>query len=112
MNADGQWLLNITVPTNYPNTPPVIKFATPICHPNIHFRSGEICLDLLKDAWSPVYTISQTLTAVHQLLNSAQPDSPLNVDVAQLLRQGDLVGAEGLVRFWCQRERWARREAR
>ncbi|KAI9710023.1 MAG: hypothetical protein M1828_002326 [Chrysothrix sp. TS-e1954] len=103
---DGQWLLNIQIPSNYPYAPPAIVFATPICHPNVHFRSGEICLDLLKDAWTPAYRISQTLTAVHQLLTSAQPDSPLNVDIAQLLRQGDLIGAEGLVRFWCQKEKW------
>lgn len=28
------------------------------------------------------------------------PDSPLNIDVAKLLRAGDVLGAEGLVRFY------------
>lgn len=84
----------------------MINFTTPICHPNIHFKTGEICLDLLKDGWSPAYTISSTLTAVQQLLTSAEVDSPLNVDVAVLVREGDLVGAEGLIRYWCGAERW------
>ena len=63
-------------------------------------QTGEICLDLLNKAWSAAYTIAQTLTAVHQLLSDAAPDSPLNVDVAALLRSGDRVGAESLVRFY------------
>jgi len=69
-------------------------------------QTGEICLDLLKTSWSPAYSISETLTSVHQLLTDPEPDSPLNVDVASLLRQGDIVGAEGLVRFYTGEYRW------
>ena len=69
----------------------------------MHFKTGEICLDLLKTSWSPAYTIAQTLNAVQQLLTSAEPDSPLNVDVAQLFRQGDELGAQALVRFYTRR---------
>ena len=29
-----------------------------------------------------------------------EPDSPLNIDIARLLRDGDLIGAEGLVRLY------------
>lgn len=29
-----------------------------------------------------------------------EPDSPLNIDIAKLYRDGDVVGAEGLVRFY------------
>ncbi|EON69573.1 hypothetical protein W97_08833 [Coniosporium apollinis CBS 100218] len=102
----GLWALHITLPPTYPLHPPTIRFTTPICHPNIHFQTGEICLDLLKTSWSPAYTISSTLTSVHQLLTSAEPDSPLNIDIAQLFRQGDMVGAEGLIRFYVESERW------
>lgn len=70
------------------------------------FRTGEICLDLLKTAWSPVLTLSSTMTSVQQLLTSAEPDSPLNVDIAVLLREGDYVGAEALIRFYTITERW------
>jgi peroxin-4 len=84
-------------------------FATPICHPNVHFKTGEICLDLLKTAWLPSYTVSSTVTAVHQLLTSAEPDSPLNVDIAQMFRQGDWVGAESLIRFYTRTIRYDER---
>lgn len=53
-----------------------------------------------------MYTLSTTLTAIQQLLTDPRPESPLNVDVAALLREGDLVAWEGLVRFWTEEERW------
>ena len=70
------------------------------------WATGEICLDLLKEAWTPAYTLVSTLEAVEQLLREPEVDSPLNVDVAVLLRQGDRVGGEGLVRFWCEERRY------
>ncbi|KAF1982436.1 UBC-like protein [Aulographum hederae CBS 113979] len=102
---DGCWRLDIHIPQTYPIAPPEIKFVTPICHPNVHFKTGEICLDLLKTAWSPAYTISSTLTSIHQLLTSAEPDSPLNIDVALMFRQGDLLGAESLIRYYTEKDR-------
>ena len=39
---------------NYPYRPPKMNFMTKIFHPNIHFETGEICLEVLKeDSWSP-----------------------------------------------------------
>ncbi|KAF2213191.1 hypothetical protein CERZMDRAFT_40264 [Cercospora zeae-maydis SCOH1-5] len=97
----GQWDLLITVPSSYPNSPPEIRFQTPICHPNVNFKTGEICLDLLKTSWTPAYGIVSTLEAIEQLLSAgAEPDSPLNIDIARLMREGDLVGVEALVRFY------------
>jgi ubiquitin-protein ligase len=34
----GEWLLDITIPEKYPYVPPDMKFTTPICHPNVHFK--------------------------------------------------------------------------
>ncbi|KAK4983566.1 hypothetical protein LTR66_006334 [Elasticomyces elasticus] len=102
----GLWKLDILIPDNYPLAPPTITFVTPICHPNVHFKTGEICLDLLKTSWSPAYTVASTLNSVQQLLTSAEPDSPLNIDIAQLFRQGDQIGAEALIRFYTDTERW------
>lgn len=96
----GRFELAITIPESYPNTPPEIRFRTPCCHPNVNFKTGEICLDLLKTSWTPAYGIKSTLEAVQQLLDAGgEPDSPLNIDLARLIREGDLVGAEGLARF-------------
>jgi len=34
----GEWLLDISIPDRYPYVPPDMKFVTPICHPNVHFK--------------------------------------------------------------------------
>lgn len=72
-------------------------------------QTGEICLDLLRSAWSPAFGIATTLAEIHRLLSYPVVDSPLNVDVAVLLREGDNIGAEGLVRWCCREWRWGDR---
>lgn len=99
--TDGRWLLSIRLPPTYPHAPPQIRFLTPIVHPNISLETGEICLDLLKDAWTPAYSVAQTVRAIRDgLLGYPEVDSPLNVDAAALLRAGDRVGARRLVELW------------
>ena len=46
------------------------------------------------------------LESVVRLLGEPGTDSPLGVDVAALLRQGDGIGARSLVGFWCAEERF------
>jgi len=98
----GRWLLLIKIPPQYPLHPPTITFSTSIVHPNIALNNGEICLDLLKDAWTPAYSVLESVRAVRMLLSCPEVDSPLNVDVAALLRGGDVVGTRKLVEYWCQ----------
>ena len=69
-------------------------------HPNIALQTGEICLDLLKDQWTPAYSVLECIRAVRMLLSCPATDSPLNVDVAALLRGGDTVGTKRLVECW------------
>ncbi|KAL2072793.1 hypothetical protein VTL71DRAFT_12136 [Oculimacula yallundae] len=104
--TSGRWLLRITIPPNYPNAPPNIVFLTKICHANVAWESGEVCLDVLKENWTPVLGVVGALESVGRLLGEAGVDSPLNVEVASLLRNGDKVGARALVGFWCEEERW------
>lgn len=72
------------------------------------WETGEICLDVLKENWTPVLGVVGALESLARLIQDAGEgvDSPLNVDVANLMRSGDRIGAEALVRFWCGEERF------
>lgn len=96
----GVFELGIRVPDNYPLEPPSVRFHTKVFHPNIHFSTGEICLDLLKNAWSAVYTLQSVCRAIISLLTQPEPDSPLNCDCGNLLRCGDVRGYNSLGRMY------------
>eukprot|EP01040_Poterioochromonas_malhamensis_P001010 gene1010-1072_t len=93
--------LSIDVPSNYPLVPPVIKFKTKIFHPNVLFDSGEICLDILKKEWSPAWSLQSACRAIIALLADPAPDSPLNVDAGNMLRENDVAAYRSMSRMYC-----------
>ena len=79
----GIFKLELFLPEDYPMSPPKVRFITRIYHPNID-KLGRICLDILKDKWSPALQVRTVLLSIQALLSAPNPDDPLANDVAEL----------------------------
>ena len=78
--------------------PPKIHFLNKIYHPNID-RVGRICLDILKDKWSPALQIPKVCLSIQQLLADPNVDDPLDPQVARHWKQ-DRNGAIQQAKQW------------
>lgn len=82
-------------------TAPKVVFNTKIYHPNID-NLGRICLDILKDKWSPALQIRSVLLSIQALLSSPNPDDPLNNEAAENWKTNevDALKKGTLIRFF------------
>jgi len=88
----------------YPNKPPGVKFISQMFHPNV-YGTGELCLDILQNRWSPTYDVAAILTSIQRcaklsrpewwarlqltndsLLNDPNTSSPANVEASNLYK--------------------------
>lgn len=79
----GLFFVDIELDDQYPFVPPKMRFITKVWHPNISSASGAICLDILKDQWSPALTIKTALLSLQALLSTPEPNDPQDAVVAR-----------------------------
>ncbi|KAJ3189767.1 Ubiquitin-conjugating enzyme E2 4 [Gaertneriomyces sp. JEL0708] len=99
--SGGVFFLSIHFPTDYPFKPPKVNFTTRIYHPNIN-SNGSICLDILRDQWSPALTISKVLLSICSLLTDPNPDDPLVPEIAHVYKT-DRARYEATAREWTRK---------
>ncbi|KAM7503937.1 hypothetical protein LguiB_002841 [Lonicera macranthoides] len=82
VGGGGVFKLELFLPEEYPMAAPKVRFLTKIYHPNID-KLGRICLDILKDKWSPALQIRTVLLSIQALLSAPNPDDPLSENIAK-----------------------------
>ncbi|PKA54795.1 Lysine histidine transporter 1 [Apostasia shenzhenica] len=97
----GTFVIDIQLPRGYPFVPPKMQFVTRVWHPNISSQNGAICLDILKDQWSPALTLKTALLSLQALLSTPAPDDPQDAVVAQQYLR-DYQKFVGTARHWTE----------
>jgi ubiquitin-conjugating enzyme E2 D/E len=78
---------------DYPMKPPIIRAMNIIYHPNIISTEdfpeverpfGAICMNILKNDWSPVNKLRLVLLAIKELLANPNPEDPMEPEIAEL----------------------------
>ncbi len=70
----------------YPHDAPKVKCETPVFHPNID-KEGNVCLNILREDWKPVLSISAVIYGLLHLFLEPNPNDPLNHEAAEELRR-------------------------
>jgi ubiquitin-conjugating enzyme (huntingtin interacting protein 2) len=78
-----------------------MKYDTKIWHPNISSVTGAICLDILKNEWTPALTIRTALISLQALMCTPVPDDPQDAEVAKMYKT-DLNTFNKTAKMWTE----------
>lgn len=95
----GYFKAMLKFPTNYPYSPPTMRFLSKVWHPNV-YENGDLCISILhppvddphsgelpSERWNPTQSVRTILLSVISLLNEPNTSSPANVDASVMYRK-------------------------
>ncbi|OJD25188.1 hypothetical protein ACJ73_03448 [Blastomyces percursus] len=100
----GNFIINLSLPNDYPFKPPTVSFDTKIYHPNVtNDDKGSMCLGMLKsDEWKPSSRIAAVLEFARQLLVEPMPDDAVEGRIAEQYRD-DRKRFDEIARDWTRK---------
>lgn len=78
----GIFRFSFAVPGTYPHDPPKVKCLAKVYHPNLD-HDGNVCLNILREDWKPVLSVSSCVYGLTFLFSDPNPDDPLNKEAAK-----------------------------
>ncbi|XP_025220687.1 ubiquitin-conjugating enzyme E2 C-like [Theropithecus gelada] len=82
ISEDLRYNVSLEFPSGYPYSMLLVKFLTPCHYLNVDAQCNT-CLHILKDKWSALYDVKNTLHSIHSLLVELNIDSLLNTHAAE-----------------------------
>lgn len=95
----GYFKAQMKFPSDYPYSPPAVRFLTKMWHPNV-YENGEVCISILhppvddpqsgelpSERWNPTQNVRTILLSIISLLNEPNTFSPANVDASVAYRK-------------------------
>ena len=70
----GKFGFSFNMPVSYPHEPPKVKCTTKVYHPNIDLE-GNVCLNILREDWKPVLSISSIVYGLQFLFLVSFPSA-------------------------------------
>jgi len=93
----GVYTGEIKFPSNFPFSPPVVRFTCKLFHPNV-YPDGNICISILHEGidefgyehdslrWNPIQQVRTIFKSIIILLDDPNPDSAANMDAGLLFK--------------------------
>ncbi|CAF1110235.1 unnamed protein product [Didymodactylos carnosus] len=72
-----------------------VRFTSKLFHPNVWHDDGLICVDILKDEWTPSLDVLSILNSIRILLIDPSPLNPTNLETALLYRDDRQINGVG-----------------
>ena len=94
---NGIFRAQMNFSTDFPNSPPIVKFIDNIYHPNV-YPDGKVCISILHDGvdefgyestserWNPSHSVSSILLSIISMLPNPNFESPANIDASVLCK--------------------------